>query len=105
MKKPATRLEREHLALVASLPCIACGASPVECHHIAGHGVRASHFETIPLCPKCHRHGPVGTAIHSGRRSFEARYGTERELLSSTLKRLGVDELITESKILPRKIV
>jgi len=85
MKRPANKAEREHLAAVAELGCIICGR-PAECHHIAGHGVRASHYETIPLCPDHHRNS--ADAVHSGRRSFEAKYGTERELLAKTLNLL-----------------
>ena len=94
--KPLPRIKAKrlhdpaHLARVASLPCCACGASPVEVHHIrdgVGMGQRASDHETIPLCPYHHRTGP--TAFHAGPRYFEALYGTERELLAETLERLN----------------
>lgn len=85
MKKPATKAEREHMGEVAALGCIICGR-PAECHHVAGHGMRASHYETIPLCPDHHRNG--NDCVHAGRRTFESRYGTERELLARTLKLL-----------------
>ena len=81
-KKPLTKAEREHLGLVAELGCIICGR-PAECHHVAGQGMRASHYETIPLCPDHHRNG--NDCVHAGRRTFEARFGTERELLAKTL--------------------
>jgi hypothetical protein len=46
------------MGLVAQLPCVICGVSPVELHHCA-HGrygqSRASDFCVIPLCPKHHR--------------------------------------------------
>ena len=82
MKKRATREERVHMGLVAELGCIIC-RRPAEVHHVAGHGVRASHYETIPLCPDHHRN--TNDCVHAGRRTFEARYGTERELLAKTL--------------------
>ena len=104
-KKPATKAEREHMAAVAALGCIISG-QPAEVHHIAGHGVRASHYETIPLSPWHHRNGPVGEAVHSGRRSFEARYGTERELLAETNRRLGIEGIEPGlPKQLPRRKV
>ena len=102
MKKPATKAESDHMEAVAALGCIISG-QPAEVHHIAGHGVRASHYETIPLSAHHHRNGPIGEAVHSGRRSFEARYGTERELLAKTNKLLGVEGIEPGlPKILPR---
>ena len=86
-KKPATKAEREHMGMVAELGCIIC-RRPAEVHHIAGQGMRASSYETIPLCADHHRNGNIGVAVHSGRRSFEARHGTEEELLSKTLELL-----------------
>jgi hypothetical protein len=87
--KPRRKQSRIHLALVAAMPCIVCGSRPVEVHHLRngyGMGQRASDLETIPLCPAHHRTGP--DAFHAGPRSFEARFGTERELLARTRARL-----------------
>ena len=88
-KKRATKAEREHMSRVAELGCIICG-SQAEVHHLPGHGVRASHYETIPLCPTHHRNGGFGEAVHQGRRTWEANYGTEKELLSRVNGLLGV---------------
>jgi len=82
VKKPATKAGRDHMGEVAALGCLICHR-PAEVHHIAGHGMRASAFETIPLCPDHHRNG--NDCVHAGRRTFEAQFGTERELLSKTL--------------------
>jgi hypothetical protein len=74
------------MARVAALGCLVCRA-PAEVHHITtgvGMGQRASHYDTIPLCPCHHRQGPVGVAIHSGKRTWEQRHGTELELLERT---------------------
>ncbi|OIV47978.1 hypothetical protein BK025_00050 [Sodalis sp. TME1] len=84
-----TRDEKRHLSRVASLGCIACrrvglGATPAEIHHIRdgqGAGLRASHYETIPLYPPHHRTGGHGVAIHAGRKVWEENYGAEQELL------------------------
>ena len=84
-KKPATKAESDHMGEVAALGCIIC-RRPAEVHHIAGHGMRASHYETIPLCPDHHRNG--NDCVHAGRRTFEAKFGTEKELLAKTLTRL-----------------
>ena len=69
-----TKDEKRHLQRVADLGCIVCRnvyfrKTAAEIHHIrAGQGMaqRASHFETIPLCPRHHRTGGYGVAIHAG---------------------------------------
>ena len=86
--KAKTKAEREHLALVASLPCSVCGREGVHVHHLPRMGGRKNHFETIPLCPTCHVHGEYGVAIHQGRGAWEARNGTEKEHLAKTLSLL-----------------
>ena len=83
-KKPPTKAESDHMGLVAELGCCVC-KRPAQVHHVGNQGVRASHYETIPLCPYHHMDGPHGEAIHQGRRTWESRYGTERELLAKTL--------------------
>ena len=74
--------EQTWLNRVAELGCIIC-RRPAEIHHIGNGtlGKRASNFETIPLCPEHHRTGGHGVAVHAGRRTWEAIYGTEKGLL------------------------
>lgn len=92
-----TKEEKKHLERVASIGCIVCRNEGrynilAEVHHIrnsAGMGRRNSHFETIPLCPAHHRTGGVGIAFHAAPRTFEAAYGTERELLAQVNEILG----------------
>ncbi len=85
-RKQPTKAEQDHMDAVARLGCLICGAT-AEVHHITtgvGMGQRASHYDTIPLCPRCHRTGAVGVAIHAGKRTWEQRHGTEMELLERT---------------------
>jgi hypothetical protein len=92
MIKPKTKAEKLWLSDVASLGCAVCrnsgfGESPAEVHHVrngVGKGQRASHFDTIPLCPTHHRTGGHGLALHAGRRTFEQNYGTELALMWQT---------------------
>jgi len=89
-----TKAERDHLSRVASLGCICplpdrlgmtrCEA-PAEIHHLLNGtiGRKASNFEVIPLCPYHHRTGPFGHAVHNGTKTFEARYGSQREMLEA----------------------
>lgn len=90
-----TKAEREHIAKVVELGCIACSefgieGSPAEAHHIGNGtmGKRAGNYEVIPLCPSHHRLGGHGVAVHAGRKAFESNYGAEKELLAKTLERL-----------------
>ena len=97
MPNKATKAERKHMDKVAQLGCIVCynlgyDDTPAEIHHI-GNGTmskRASNYEVIPLCHIHHRTGGYGVAVHSGRKAFEANFGTEQELLSQTLEALNV---------------
>ena len=94
---------KRHMARVAALGCIVCKnngyeGTPAHVHHIdcATMGRRSEDDETIPLCPIHHLDGD-GTsnsggeiAVHRGLGSFEARYGTERELLEQVRRELGI---------------
>lgn len=91
------KADREYLDRVASLGCIVCrneglGATPANIHHLrTGQGLkRATHREVIPLCPQHHQHGGHGVAFHAGAKTWQAKYGTEAELLKQVQKLLEV---------------
>ena len=78
-----TKEEKLHLSRVADLGCLICNR-PAEIHHIRsqiGMGRRASNFEVLPLCETHHRTGGHGIAFHAGRKTWEQKYGYERDLL------------------------
>jgi len=86
-----TKAEKEHMSRVVGMGCCVCvnlqlGETPAEIHHIGNGtmGKRASNYEVIPLCHAHHRTGGYGIAVHAGRKSFEANFGTEQELLEQT---------------------
>lgn len=92
-----TKAEKKHMAKVAEMGCCVCvnlglGETPAEIHHIGNGtmGKRASNYEVIPLCPTHHRLGGAGVAVHAGRKSFEANFGTEQKLLSETMEWLNL---------------
>ena len=92
--KPSSK-EIKHYNKIFNLGCCVCRNefglhSEPELHHIGNGtmGKRASNLEVIPLCFLHHRGGGIGVAIHAGRKSFEANFGTERELLAQTLELL-----------------
>lgn len=86
-----TAASRRYMGRVAQLPCVVCGAEPVEVHHKlgAGMGLRASDYETIPLCSTHHRNGPKGVAIHSGTKTWEDNFGTQDYWVEQTQRKLG----------------
>lgn len=92
--------EQLHLRRLVSLGCIICynlgfGVTPPEhtaVHHVRdgqGVGQRASHKDTLPLCPPHHQTGGYGVALHAGQEEWERRYGTERQLLRQVRMMLG----------------
>ena len=80
--------DRVHMARVAELPCVICGARPVQVHHVI-HGRysqrRASDTETIPLCPGCHDH------LHHHPTAWKRQHGEDREYLPRVAEMLGGD--------------
>jgi len=95
--RPPTKAEKEWLDAICQLGCIVCVKdmetySPASPHHIAGKIKPDAHFYTIPLCFPHHQGNkdtPVYTSRHYYKARFEARYGTERELLEATRKMVG----------------
>lgn len=74
-----TTAERNYMAWIATLPCVTCGAEPVEVAHIrmpalehgkrqCGKGEKPAAWWTVPLCPTCHRLGPDAQHAMSERR-------------------------------------
>lgn len=76
--------KRGRLSRIAEYGCIIC-MMPAVVHHLRGHefgtgtGKKASDDLTIPLCPR-HHTGDQGFHI-IGQKTWEAKYGTQRELL------------------------
>lgn len=102
--RPAhTAEESRHMGRVAALGCICCSeclgieGTPAIVHHLrTGQGrMRASHFDTLPLCP--FHHQDSGQGVHDmGREQFAELYGrTEVELLHVVQTRLAVPLWVT----------
>ena len=93
-----TKAEKIYLDRVAQLGCIVCLLQgiedcPAEIHHPRngqGKGQRAPHRLGIPLCPPHHRTGGYGVAIHAGQKAWEAKFGTEIELVKKVRELLGM---------------
>jgi hypothetical protein len=87
MNNKLTKREREHFALIKSMPCSVCGQSgPSEAHHIRQHLT----FTCIPLCYGCHRDNFNG--IHGQKRIWNVMKKDELICLDETIRAL-LDEL------------
>jgi hypothetical protein len=88
----ATKAEREWMAAITRIGCIACyllgfPGTPGVVHHVLKNGRRQSHRQTICLCdPGHHQYGDGVHKIsrHPTKTRFEAAYGTEAQLLAHT---------------------
>lgn len=89
-----TKAEKQHLAKLCELGCVACHiqgtpGTRAEIHHLrdgVGMSQRSSHYRAIPLCCVHHR-GTFGLSIpsiHGSKNAFIAAFGTEAELLELT---------------------
>lgn len=82
--------ERAWMDWITSYGCIACridglGFTPPAVHHILRGGRRLGHRYTLPLCDPGHHQGGEAKGMvsrHPWKARFEARYGTELELLA-----------------------
>ena len=83
---------KRHMARVAQLGCVICGARPVEVHHVI-HGRygqrKASDFDTIALCVHHHRIGPE--AIHTNKAAWMDRWGPDHSYLARVAAILAGD--------------
>lgn len=96
--KPPTKMEREWMEAAVRYGCLACildgyEPRPTAYHHIVAGGRRLGHLYGIGLCdPGHHQNGePFGLlSVHPYKARFEAKYGTQLQLLAELKKRLGI---------------
>lgn len=89
-KRAPTKDEQAWMDAIVRYGCIACrldghAPRPTAVHHILRGGVRLGHKYTIGLCDPGHHQdgGPLGlTSRHPYKARFEAKYGTELQLLA-----------------------
>ncbi len=85
---------KKRFELIIEAGCIACineqlGISPPEIHHLVEGRKRLGHKFTIGLCFLHHREGSdcdQYVSRHPHKAAFEARYGSEYDLLEQTNK-------------------
>lgn len=89
-KRAPTAAEREWMDWIVAFGCVACrldGVSPrpTAVHHLLRGGLRIGHLHSIGLCdPGHHQNGAALGLVsrHPWKARFEAKYGTEAELLA-----------------------
>lgn len=99
--RPPTAEEARFMDAIAALGCVACRKDgwenlDVSVHHIDGRTKPGAHFLVLGLCAGHHQAGtgtnPTLIAVHPDKARFEARYGTQRELLAECIEMLGIQE-------------
>lgn len=81
----AEKLLWDQLASVVG--CIACRIDGIVNHHVSIHHIDGrtkpgAHSRVLPLCDRHHQTGgEEAPAIHPWKRRFEAKYGTQGELM------------------------
>jgi hypothetical protein len=98
--KTPTVAEATWMSRAQRIGCLACRQdghySEAEIHHIVSGNKRMGHFYTLPLCPSHHRHGTEHEpSVHPWKKRFEAKYGTQLELLAKLQVELGVYDKVT----------
>jgi hypothetical protein len=78
LASPERDAGKAHMAQVATLHCLVCGAWPVEVHHEAK---PRSDMRCLPLCPPHHRREYGPQAYHYSPKAFYALHGTSEQLL------------------------
>jgi len=85
----------DHMAAVAAMPCLVCGAYGVEVHH---EGKPRSGFNVLPLCPRHHRREFGSGAYHYSPKAFYAAHGSSEELLARVAAMKKAPDLSTEGR-------
>ena len=126
---PAVRVQRDAMTqaerktrfdALSKLGCCVCRReyqmwSPAVIHHLkgdpwSGMGKRAADAHTIPLCWAHHDGGTHGVAYHASSKQFEKNFGTQKELLEWTNRRVSLPQRessrmlgpLTETKTHPK---
>lgn len=91
-----TKAEKKLWDAIAQLGCIAClkdgWRNPqVSIHHTDGRTKPGAHKKVLGLCAGHHQDGtgiPGLIAVHPWKARFEAKYGTQEELIQETMRML-----------------
>ena len=85
-----TKAEKAHWDKIIAFGCIACHLDGIKntyvsIHHCDGRTKEGAHMKVIALCFLHHQGGTVELpSIHPWKKRFEAKYGTQQELIELT---------------------
>lgn len=85
--KPRRKKQPGHMARVATMPCLVCGARS-EVHHVRTGNQAKDDRRVVPLCPNHHRHSKLGFHGLGSERAFYAEYGIN---LSKEAERIAAE--------------
>lgn len=97
-QRAVTAAERDLWHRIAALGCCACAIDGnenpfVSIHHVDGRTKPGCHERVLPLCAQHHQQDdtdPLGRiAVHPFKHRFEAKYGSQADLLQAQLTKLG----------------
>jgi len=92
-KKTKTVEEQRWMNRVAELGCLICANNYVVLHHITtlrkGYGSKSSNFAVLPLCFNHHDAKIEGESIHENVELWEAKYGSQIDLLKVVYDQMG----------------
>jgi len=92
--RPPTADEARFMTAIAALGCVACRKDGrhepvVSIHHIDGRTKPGAHFLVLPLCGPHHQQDDTDLrgriSVHGMKATFQARYGTQQELLAECI--------------------
>jgi hypothetical protein len=124
MSKHHTVADTDRFDALRALGCIVSRIffgrwEPADIHHLVEGRKRLGHQYTIPLSPWFHRgvpprwdmrpseveaHKDFGPSLARSKRSFVARFGTERELLAHTNTLLKIQEQLRTVPLYPQEL-
>lgn len=90
-----TAAEKRYHDRIASIGCIACKIDSIEndqvsVHHVEGRTRPGAHMKVLPLCFFHHMPNGAGVeSVHGNKARFEAKYGTQAELMEMCWDILG----------------
>lgn len=101
-KRAPTAAEKRHKGSVAKLPCLVCGARPVNVHHVVGYADRMGRItkredRVVPLCKWHHdvQNGPKMSVHALGHRGFYQEHGID---LMAEAERLWAESVEQERR-------
>jgi len=106
MQRRPRRRNEKHLRFIAERPCLVCGSSPCDAHHIkfadarvlkpqsSNIGMKADDRFTLPLCRRHHEEA------HRGERKFFDAYHTDAVLMALALHSISGDAEAADNLIM-----